>query len=154
MNLVSVTVSAAVMATIAPGVAQMSIAPIIAQKRAANFSIAEASAVAYAARNEGLPEPQAELPEGCTLAAGEDSNAWSVTCVHGQQFKQSVTRSFITAELSGSGTGIERREYTPGVFCPLWDPWGIINYNDSHNVQCIPVPYGPWASTYTGEMLW
>ena len=58
------------------------------------------------------------------------------------------------AELRFPGSSGSRIVYTPGVFCPLWDPWGIINYNESHNVQCIPVPYGPWASTYDGEMLW
>jgi hypothetical protein len=57
-------------------------------------------------------------------------------------------------DCSNPGTSNNRIVYTPGVFCPLWDPWGIINYNDSHNVQCIPVPHGPWASTYEGEMLW
>jgi hypothetical protein len=156
MNVVSVTVTGALMGMLAPAVSQMSIQPFIAQKRASNFSVAESSAVTYAALNEGAPATT-PVPDGCELLALDESNAFSITCSHGEsRFKQSVMRSFRLAVIEGdtANTDITRREYTPGVFCPLWDPWGIINYNDSHNVQCIPVPYGPWAYTYNGEMLW
>ena len=156
MNLVSVMVTGALMGMISPFVATMAIQPVIAQKRASNFSIAEASAVTYAALNEGAPATT-PVPDGCELLALDESNAFSITCTHGESpYKQSAMRSFRLAVIEGNtdNTDITRREYTPGVFCPLWDPWGIINYNDSHNVQCIPVPYGPWAYTYNGEMLW
>ena len=84
------------------------------------------------------------------------TNAGTVTCTVGTQFKQSVSRAFRLAPLAGgvTGTPSPRTVYTPGVYCPLWDPWGIIDYNNSHNVQCIPVPYGPWAYTYDGPILW
>ena len=156
MNIVSTMIGISIMGAAAPMVLDMSIAPMIAQKRAQNFAVAESRAVAYAALNEGAPDTT-PVPDGCDLAQLEDAGAYMITCVEGaDNFKQSVSRSFKLAPLEGDDTSNDkpRRAYTPGVFCPLWDPWGIINYNDSHNVQCIPVPYGPWASTYTGEMLW
>jgi len=171
MNITSLVVSAGLMSIMVPGVAQISVQPMFAQKRASNFGIAEAKAVSYAAKNEG-GLALTPVPDGCnTIELPND--AYSITCVEGENsFKQSATRSFRLAVLcddndhnnghgnsggndcsnpSGYNTPIS---YTPGVFCPLWDPWGVINYNDSHNVQCIPVPYGPWAHTYDGPILW
>ena len=162
MNIVSVTVSAALMGLIAPGVAQMSIMPVIAQKRATNFGIAETRAVAYAALNEGAPAltPIDTLAtEGCTVNGDDETNSYVVTCSEGDQFRQTVTRSFRLAPIAGdnSGSGYTApMSYTPGIFCPLWDAWGVLGYNDAHNVQCLPVPYGPFAASYPadGEMLW
>ena len=157
MNITSVVVSAALMGLIAPAVAHVSIQPLIAQKRATNFAVAEAKAVSYAAKNEGLPEPT-PVTDGCTLIGMEDSDALSITCVEGEsQFRQSVTRSFRLAVIEGGGSssGYQRpAAYTPGTYCPLWDPWGVISYNTDHGVNCIPVPYGPWAYTYDGPILW
>ena len=170
MNLTSVVVGSALMASLAPAVANMSIQPFVAAKRANNFAVAESAAVGYAAKNEGGAN-LTPLPTDCTTAELE-GNSYTVNCIHGEgQFRQSVSRSFRLAAIcedgnnghgndvgnfdcSNPGSSNNRIVYTPGVFCPLWDPWGITNYNDSHNVQCIPVPYGPWASTYTGEILW
>ena len=162
MNLVSVMVTAAVMGIIAPAVATMSIQPVIAQKRAQNFGVAESKAVAYSALNEGAPQltpTDTVATDGCEVSGDPETNAYSITCIEGDGvFRMSVTRSFRLAILEGgnsSNSGYNKpTAYTPGVFCPLWDAWGVISYNDSHNVQCIPVPYGPWASTYRGEMLW
>ena len=64
MNLVSVMVTGALMGIISPFVATMAIQPVIAQKRASNFSVAEASAVTYAALNEGAPATT-PVPDGC-----------------------------------------------------------------------------------------
>ena len=172
MNIVSTMVGISLMGAAAPMVMDMSIAPMVATKRAENFAVAESTAVGYAALNEGLAEIT-PLPDHCTTAE-MDGNAYIVTCTHGEgKFKQSVSRSFRLAAIceddgnnghgndknkydcSNPGNGNKSRiKYTPGVYCTGWDPWGVINYNDSHNVQCIPVPYGPWASTYDGEMLW
>ena len=55
MNIVSMAVTGALMGIIGPGVAQMAIQPVIAQKRAANFGVAESRAVGYSALNEGAP---------------------------------------------------------------------------------------------------
>ena len=170
MNIVSATVGIAIMGTAVPMVANVTLQPIIAQKRAENFAIAESAAVGYAAMNEG-GVALTPLPDNC-VTVELDGNAYSVTCSAGEgKFAQSVTRSFRLASVcedgnnghgndggydcSNPGNGNDSRiVYTPGVFCPLWDPWGVTNYNDAHGVQCIPVPYGPWASTYDGEMLW
>ena len=159
MNITSAVVGISLMSTAMPMVANMTIQPLMAQKRAENFAVAESAAVGYAAKNEGVPA-LTPLPDNCSTAELE-GNAYTVTCWHGEeQFKQSVSRSFRLAALCEDDDCDDdddydsRRVYTPGIFCPLWDPWGVINYNDSHNVQCIPVPYGPWASTYDGEMLW
>ena len=170
MNIVSSLVGVSIMGAAMPMVSNIVLQPVMAQKRANNFAVAESAAVGYAAKNEGGAE-LTPLPDNCTTAELE-GNAYTVTCVHGENaFRQSVSRSFRLASIcedgnnghgndaghfdcSNPGQGQGRIKYTPGVFCPLWDPWGVINYNDSHNVQCIPVPYGPWASTYDGEMLW
>ena len=160
MNIVSMTVTAAIMGIVAPGVAQMSIMPVIAQKRATNFGVAESKAVAYAALNEGAPQltPIDTLAtEGCTVSGDTETNAYVVTCSEGDQFRQTVTRAFKLAPIAGGNASsgyTAPKSYTPGIFCPLWDAWGVNGYNDAHNVQCLPVPYGPWASTYKGEMLW
>ena len=162
MNIVSVTVSAALMGLIAPGVAQMSIMPVVAQKRATNFGVAESKAVAYAALNEGAPAltPIDTLAtEGCTVNGDEETNAYVVTCSEGEQFRQTVSRAFRLAPIgndSGTSGYTAPMSYTPGIFCPLWDAWGVLGYNDAHNVQCLPVPYGPFAASYPrdGEMLW
>ena len=47
MNIVSVTVSAAMMGTLMPGIMTMAIAPSVAQVRANNFAVAEAQTVAF-----------------------------------------------------------------------------------------------------------
>ena len=155
MNIVSSLVGVSIMGISMPMVANMALAPVMAQKRTANFGIAEAAAVTYAALNEGLPQTT-DVPNDCNLTELEESNAYSITCVHGEgKFKQSAMRSFRLAVIEGgSNSVVERKPYTPGIYCPLWDPWGVQSYNAAHNVQCIPVPYGPWAHTYTGEMLW
>jgi hypothetical protein len=141
----------------APAFMDMSLAPFVAQRRASNFGIAEATAVSYAAKNEG-GVTLTPAPDNCTVVPLE-TQSYSITCIEGDKsYRQSATRSFRLAVLtdgSDDSSGYSAPvAYTPGVFCPLWDAWGVINYNDSHNVQCIPVPYGPWASTYNGEMLW
>ena len=156
MNIVATVVSLSIMGTATPMVMNMAIQPAMAQKRAQNFGIAEAAAVTYAALNEGAPATT-PVPDDCDLVELEESNAYSITCVHGEgRFRQSAMRSFRLAILEGGGNTAfaPNREYTPGVYCPLWDAWGINQYNKAHNVQCIPVPYGPWAHTYDGEMLW
>ena len=66
MNVLTVTVSAAMMGMLMPGVMTMSIAPIMAGKRAENFAVAETSAVSYAALAHDkytLPE----VPDGCEV---------------------------------------------------------------------------------------
>lgn len=78
-----------------PGVMEMSIQPFMAQKRAANFAVADTAAVIFAATYEGtLDIPQ--NTETCIAAARDGTeNAYSVTCTHGSgKYVQSVTRAF------------------------------------------------------------
>ncbi len=163
MNIVSMVVTGALMGIIGPGVAQMAIQPVIAQKRASNFGVAESRAVAYSALNEGAPAltPWQNNPstDGCEVTDMGD-NAHTISCTYPVPvndekvlYRQTVSRSFRLAPLAGNQVQANKN-YTPGVFCPLWDAWGLDQYNAAHNVVCIPVPYGPWASTYTGDMLW
>ena len=53
MNLVVTLVGISIMGTAMPMIAQMSIQPHMALKRAENFGIAEATAVTFAAQNVG-----------------------------------------------------------------------------------------------------
>jgi len=82
MNITSVVVSAALMGTMAPAVANMSLQPMMATKRANNFSVAESSVVTFSAKAEKdnvLPE----VPDHCELGNLGDG-AYSITCVAGE----------------------------------------------------------------------
>ena len=104
MNIVSIVVGSALMASLAPAVANMSIQPFAAAKRANNFAVAESTAVGYSAKNEG-GAALTPIPESCFTAELE-GNSYTVTCWHSEgQFKQSVSRSFRLASLCEDGNG-------------------------------------------------
>ena len=154
MNIVGTMVGMSLMATAAPAVLQMSIAPAEAAKRAQNFAVAESAAVVFAATYEG----KLDIPKNtdtCVAAARDGTeNAYSVTCTHGTgQYVQSVTRAFRLAvpdkgnnQVGRAGTGREFQFETPTRFsghqCPVYDPWGVNGYNDQNYVAlggaCIP----------------
>jgi hypothetical protein len=95
MNIVGVMVGMSLMASAAPMVTQMAIAPAEASKRAQNFATAETAAVVFAATYEG----GTDLPQNtdnCVADSKESSlNAYSVTCTHGDgKYTQNVTRAF------------------------------------------------------------
>ena len=129
MNLVSAITGIAIMGAAAPGVMEMSIQPFMAQKRAANFSIAESAAVTFAAANEG-EQSVASAPNGCTLAAQPD-NVYSITCTEGDgQFLQTATRSFRLAVNAQGGGNNDRFAYPAppgftGIECHTWENWGV-----------------------------
>ena len=133
MNITSAVVGISLMGTAMPMVANMTIQPLMAQKRAENFAVAESAAVGYAAKNEGGAD-LTPLPDNCSTAELE-CNSFTVTCWHGEgQFKQSVARSFRLAALcedgnnghsndngfdcSNPGSSNSRIVYTPSVFWP------------------------------------
>ena len=132
------------MGAAAPMIANISIQPIIAQKRAENFGVAETAAVIYAATYEG----KLDIPENtqtCVSASREGTeNAYSVTCTHGTgKYAQSVTRAFRLAApdqgLNENESSRNRREFaleTPTRFsghqCPQQDAWGVYGYNDQY----------------------
>jgi hypothetical protein len=144
MNIISTTVGLSIMGAAAPMVLEMSIAPVVAQKRAQNFGVAETAAVVFAATYEGTLDTP-ENTETCTPAAREGTeNAYSVTCTHGTgKYVQSVTRAFRLAvpdkALNGTDSNTNSREFafeTPTRFsghqCPQQDAWGVYGYNDQY----------------------
>ena len=147
MNIVSVTVGMSLMGVAAPMVMEMSLAPVIAQKRAQNFGIAETAAVTYAAAYEGTTNTPKDTDD-CKVEAKGD--AYSVTCAHGKgKYKQEVTRAF-RLQVNSSYTNPTRAFAfdTPSryshVECPVNDKWGVMYYNAhlkaGHLDACIPAP--------------
>ena len=146
MNIVSVTVTGALMGILSPVVASMSIQPVIAQKRASNFSAAEAVAVSYSAKNE-LLEDLTDVPTGCSVILLEE-RAYTISCFQGTgKFRMTASRSFRLRSLlpptddgdNGHGNDIDGiDESNPGnsrVYCPYFDPLGEFK----ENKHCIPV---------------
>ena len=134
MNITSVVVSAALMGTMAPAVANMSLQPIMATKRANNFSAAESTVVAFAAKAE-IDNAIPPVPSNCGLSDLGDG-AFTISCHEGDgQFKQTVSRSFWINN-NASGYTNPNRQFafeTPLEFshvqCHANDPWGVIWYN-------------------------
>lgn len=161
MNLVSALISLSIIGAAAPGIAQMSIAPFEAQKRAENFGIAETAAVVFAATYEGTTD----IPQNtsvCTAKEREGTvNAFSVTCTHGDgKYVQSVKRAFRLAvpdqdlqNGDGADTGRQFDFPTPTRFsghsCPIGDEWGVYGHND-RNYQALGgacTPLVAWNQT-------
>lgn len=144
MNIVGTMVGMSLMASAAPMVMNMAIAPAEAAARARNFGIAETAAVVFSATYEGkLDIP--ENTETCVAATREGTdNAYSVTCTHGTgKYVQSVTRAFRLAVpdkgLNSNDSNNNSREFafeTPTRFsghqCPQQDAWGVYGYNDQY----------------------
>ena len=99
MNIVSVTVSTAMMGIIMPGVMTMAIAPTIAQVRSNNFGVAEAQAVTFAdaaAISYELPT----LPNKCTL----NTEVTEITCTEGEgKYRMVAKRSFRLLDAGAAG---------------------------------------------------
>ena len=147
MNITSVLVGGAMAAMVSPHIAEMSIAPMVAAKRAENFGVAEAAAVTFAASHEGTTK----IPEDTDICVAEDlgNQSYKVTCTEGAgRFLQSVSRSFRLEVASTTYTNPNRNFAfeTPDKFshvqCHPNDPWGVIWYNDhlkaGHMDACIP----------------
>lgn len=154
MNLVSSMIGLSVMGIVAPTIMDISIAPVIAQKRSNNFGIAASAAVVFAATYEGTTD----IPQNTdTLVAAEredTQNAYSVTCTYGaDKFVAYVTRAFRLAVpdqdlVNGNGADETRVYANPkpnrfsGHQCPPSDPWGVNGYNDQYykalNGACTP----------------
>ena len=143
MNIVSALVGLSIAGTAMPMVTQMSIAPFVAQKRAANFGVAEQKAVVYSAANEG-GTTMGEIPDGCEVEEVE-AKAFTITCLEGEdQFRAKATRSFRS---EGVIPGQFSYPYEPPVSythyqCPHYDPWGVVAFNRTHlgGRNCVPIP--------------
>jgi hypothetical protein len=154
MNIVSVMAGMTIMGVAAPQIANMSIQPFIAQKRAENFGVAETAAVVFAARYEGTTDIPVDTDTCVTEAREGTENAYSVTCTHGSgKYVSSVTRAFRLAVpekdlVNGDGvaSGRQFQFETPtrysGHQCPVNDPWGVYGYNDQYYTAlggaCMP----------------
>ena len=150
MNIVSSMVGISIAGIAAPSMMTMALAPIEAQKRADNFTVAESAAVTFAAANEGAKTLSGDPPDNCELTA-TGASAYDVTCEGGQgKYLQTVTRSFRLAPTAGVYTNPNRefafetpRKYSH-VECLASDPWGVMWYNDhlaaGHLDACIPAP--------------
>lgn len=148
MNLMSTLVGLSIAGIATPALLDMSLAPVIAQKRAANFAVAESQAVAFTAKNEWkLEENFTATPEGCSLMY-LDQYAMSITCFQGtDKFRAEVTRSFRTpspppdVDDGNNGHGNDADgvdESNPGKsakYCPYYDPLGEFPQFKG----CIPV---------------
>ena len=154
MNIVGTIVGMSLMATAAPAVLQMSIAPAEASKRSQNFAVAETAAVVFAATYEGTTDMPVDT-DTCVSSERENTeNAYSVTCTHGTgKYVQSVTRAFRLAvpekDLNNGDGATTSRAFafeTPtrysGHQCPTYDPWGVYGYNDLYYTAlggaCMP----------------
>jgi len=99
MNIISVTVSAAMMGMLMPGVMTMSIAPTVAQVRANNFAVAEAQAVTFAdAANIAYELPK--VPELCSV----NEQLTEITCEEGTgNYRMVAKRSFRLLDAGAAG---------------------------------------------------
>ena len=158
MNIVSVITGMTIMGVAAPQIANMSIQPFVAQKRALNFGVAEAAAVTFAAKNEGATS-LSSTPSLCDAPDPLSDGAYSITCTEGTgtPYVQTVTRSFRLQKCddndgnNGHGNSGGHDCSNPGnggyadnvrVFnfptptkftghqCPTYDTWGVNGYND------------------------
>jgi len=148
MNIVSAMVGITIMGIAAPQVARMTLQPIIAQKTASNFGIAESAAVVFAAQYEG-GEKQPVATDVCT-PTDLGNRSWQVTCEEGEgQFFAKVTRAFRLKPESAEGYSNPTRSFafeTPPKFshnqCLPGDEWGVVWYNEhlkaGHIAACIP----------------
>ena len=132
----------------------MSIAPVIAQKRAQNFGIAESAAVVYAAQHEGTATSPVAAgdckPELLTVGA------WQVTCSYGtDNYRQSVTRGFRVLTQPASNSGNSFAMDAPASFsiwqCPPADPFGVEGFNDQTGGWCVPTPLTHWGKQFPIE---
>lgn len=100
MNIVSVTVSAAMMGVLMPGVMTMSLAPTLASIRSNNFAAAEAIAVGYAA-NANVSYTLPPVPTGCSL----NTEQTEILCTEGNaKYAMSAKRSFLLLDSGASGS--------------------------------------------------
>ncbi len=99
MNLISVTVGAAMMGVLMPGVMTMSLAPTVAAVRSNNFAAAEALAVTFTAlANNSYELP--DVPSSCTINDAQTE----ITCTEGDlKYKMSAKRSFLLLDAGASG---------------------------------------------------
>ena len=132
MNIVSVTVSAAMMGTLMPGIMTMAIAPSVAQVRSNNFAVAEAQVVAFVA-NANVAYELPKVPDNCKV----NEELTEISCVRGDgKYAMIAKRSFRLLDAGAAGN--------LGVY---WD-------NDSDgfdDVTGLPTHYWECYSGWKGD---
>ena len=128
MNIVSTIVGLSIAGTACPMLLDMSLAPVIAQKRATNFGEAELLAVTYAAHNEGASQ-LTQAPPDCILDQNQ-APAYTIKCARGaNQFIQIVSRSFIGKQSTRASSTRTFQYPAPTSFthdeCRSDQDWGI-----------------------------
>ena len=142
------TITGAVVGLAIAGIAMTAVGHVMTslaktQAKTLNFGRAEASATVYAAQAAARFELP-ELPDTCELDDLGDL-VYKITCTNGTVpgTIAKATRAFDIIDESAyqaPDDGPKRKEgpYTPGVFCPPWDPDGTLSYDNDHNVVCNP----------------
>ena len=106
MNITSLMVTTALLGIITPGVVQVSLYPMVAQKRATNFGIAESAAVSFASAAEQATT-MPPTPDSCDdpVLTGDDS--YEITCFEGSDpYQMSAMRAFRLAANNTSPSGL------------------------------------------------
>lgn len=150
MNLTTVLVTLAIAGSATPGIAKMALQPIIAQKRATNFGVAEMQAVTFAAKNEGKTSIT-RTPDQCQLKDLGDK-AYEISCRVGQgTYQQVAARSFrLLPDNNGSSNGgnnSSARSFphpTPLEFsthqCRSEDAFGVIEWKRIYPTLAMCTP--------------
>lgn len=136
MNIISTMIGLSIAGAAAPMLMDMSLAPVIAQKRAQNFGSAEAAAVIYAAKNEGVTNPS--NPSGGCVLDRSNAPAYTILCTEGTgKFFQNASRSFIGEITNNSGSNSTPFQYPVnhhglnGHVCHAYENWGTSGINST-----------------------
>jgi len=139
-------VTCSIIGILVPVVGELFVNLAKVQAKAANFSTAGVTASIYANQARTNKATHA-VPEGCDLQS-KGNEVYTITCTEGtiSGTVASATRTFdIYVEPTNSNNESETNEpkvkegpYTPGVYCPDWDPDGTKGYDNDHNVNCNP----------------
>ena len=153
MNIVSVLVGISIAGVAAPSLIRLSLAPVVAQAKAANFSIAESAAVAFSGNYEGSTDNDwsTSVPDNCSNPVSTSSNgiAWDITCWGGEsdsKYYQEVTRSYRLASSAGGSPYTWNNPIPLNIGshqCPPADEWGIVKrgFNETYGDTlgaCVP----------------
>ena len=171
MNIISTLVGLSIAGATAPLLMDMSLAPVIAQKKANNFAIAESSTATYQAQNQTKTsiDDLTDPTDGCNRS--NEGLAVSISCNVGTgKFIQTSKRSFVLTPPSaspGGGELIPSRTFVypppPGftsIECFAREDWGINTsaFNRSTNTwngpSCMPnILRGNTGTRYRGSEI-
>ncbi len=145
-TLTSLMVSMTIMGLIIPMVGDMLVTAARAQAKSANYADAEYLANTFAG-NSRAKKGLSEVPKPCDLK-DQGNNVYTITCTKGRtnQARAVAERTFeIVLDSTGSANSNSDPEYTPGYWCPHFDPDGSIGFNTKWGVTCNPesVTYTP-----------